>query len=149
MGHLSIYILSSIISIMSLGLMMIYFIVFGDIMSSIVSDLVYDGRQTPDLFFTQRSAYIIILGASLFPLVIKKELNELKIASVILFIGISSFILIFTYQIVFEGIVNNDEAYYDYFTISKDLGVIKGISIMIVAFGFQQNLFPMYNSLAV
>lgn len=64
--------------------------------------------------------------------------------------GISSFILIFTFQILFEGNFDNkDEAYDDYWRVRYDLGVIKGISIMIVSFGFQQNLFPMYNSLGV
>lgn len=116
--------------------MMIYFIVFGDIIASMVSDIFYDGVSGP--FLTRKVAYIILLGLALFPLIIKKELKELKIASILLFFGISSFILIFAYQILFEGSFNNqDESYAEYFTVSHDLGVIKGISIMIVAFGFQ------------
>ena len=79
----------------------------------------------------------MILGSALFPMIIKKELKELKIASVILFLGVSSFILIFTFQLLFEGNYdNNDKDYSEYFVVSHDLGVIKGFAIIIVAFSF-------------
>lgn len=100
-----------------------------------VSDLAYDGKTGP--FLTTRTCYIFILAAALFPLVIRKELQELKIASVILFLGISSFILIFTFQLLFEGNFDNlDDDYDDYWVVNKDLKVIKGFAIFIVAFSF-------------
>lgn len=87
-------------------------------------------------------------SAALFPLIIKKELKELKIISLILAFGILSFILIFLYQLLFEGNnFNSDSSYRDYYTVSPDLNDVKGVAIILVAFAFQQNFFAMFNSL--
>lgn len=144
-GRKSIYWISSIIAIMAFGLMMIYFIVFGDICSTLMSDVIYGGKNG---FWSSRVIYILMLAAALFPLIIRKELKELKIASLILFLGVASFIFIFLFQILFEGNFDNlDESYSEYLVMKNDIKDIKGIAIIIVAFSFQQNVFPMYNSL--
>jgi len=101
LGRKSIFFIAAIISIMSFGLMMIYFIVFGDIFASIISQVSFDGSCDPagngnDSIWTKRATYAVILGLMLTPLVLKKELKELKIVSVILFLGIASFLLIFS-----------------------------------------------------
>ena len=145
-GRKSIYWIASIISIASFGLMMIYFIVFGDTMNSLVKQLVF--AKSDGGILTTRYFYVICLAASLFPLIIRKELKELKIASVILFVGVASFLLILGFQLIFEGNFDNkDKSYENYFIVDKDLTLVKGLSIILVAFGFQQNLFPMYNAL--
>ena len=67
----SIFMVCFIIIFNSLGLMLIYFIVFGDTLSSVI-------RTTTSLddsnFFTTKPCYIIIITALLIPLVLKKEL---------------------------------------------------------------------------
>lgn len=92
-GRASIFWISGMISIASFGLMLIYFIVFGDILRTIIAQVFYDGDQNASAF-TARPFYVLLLGLALAPLALKKELKELKIASVILFGGISSFCLI-------------------------------------------------------
>jgi amino acid permease len=94
-GRKAIFWIASIISIASFGLMMIYFIVFGDTMKSLIAQLVF-GKNDGGMFVT-RGFYVILLAASLFPLIIRKELEELKIASIILFVGVASFLLILTF----------------------------------------------------
>jgi amino acid permease len=135
LGRKSIFMVSIMISVLSFGLMMIYFIIFADISLSLVSQIFYNGAKHGVL--TSRAFYAIILGLLMFPLIIKKELKELKIASVILFVGIASFLLILTAQLVFEGnFENEDESYESYYILDKDLNFIKGFSIILVAFSF-------------
>lgn len=43
--------------------------------------------------------------------------------------------------------MNHDENYDSYYELDNDLNFIKGLSMLAVAYGFQQNLFPMQNSL--
>lgn len=108
----------------------------------------FKGKKTHIL--TARVAYVLLLGAALLPLVVKKELKELKIASVLLFVAISAFILIFSFEMLIDGnFENHDESYDKYFVLDGDLNFIKGLSMLIVAQSFQMNLFPMYNSLEV
>ena len=147
-GRSSIFWISIMIAVLAFGLMLIYFIVFGDIMKSISAQLFYGGKFNS--FFATRAFFVLLLGIATFPLIIKKEIQELKIASIILFIGISSFLLILTGEMIFEGnFENHDESYDEYFIVDRDLTVVKGLSMILVAFSFQQNLFPLYNGLAV
>ena len=139
--------ISVIIAIASFGLMMIYFILFAEIGVSLSRQMFFDGKETSN-FFGSKTFYVLLLAAAMLPLVVKKELKELKVASVILFVGILSFIFIFIGQLIWEEANENiDDDYGQYYKLDFELESVKGISIIIVAFSFQQNLFPMFNSL--
>ena len=116
--------------------MIIYFIVFGDICASIVSQLYYDGKKKT--FFTKRIPYVIIMGISLLPLIIKKELSELKITSITLILGVSAFVILLLLQLIFEGNQQNHDTEFDYYyEVDQDPSLVKAISIIFVSFNFQ------------
>ena len=91
-GRWSIYLISVIVLGVSSGLMMIYFIVFGDVFASVSSQLFFNSEEN---FMTTRAFYVLALGLCLTPLVIKKHLKELTIVSVTLFVTIALFMLLF------------------------------------------------------
>jgi amino acid permease len=100
---------------------------------------------------------VIILGIVLIPLIIKKELQELKIISWFLFIAIFSFIILTISQLISHGIkyFNHDFADSDFEVLHGDyllpkftnVEIIKGLSIVLVAYSCQQNLFPIFGEL--
>jgi amino acid permease len=91
-GRKMIYVIAAIICLASTGLMMVYFIVFGDIFASIALQLFFNYDEN---FFTTRTFYILLLGAGLSFLVVKKHLKELKIISITLFVTVGLFMLLF------------------------------------------------------
>lgn len=101
-GRSSIFIISTIIAINSFGLMLIYFNIFSKISQSIAISLFFDNvvihqKQIDHIsnFFATKSFYVLIFSSVLFPFVIRKELKELKIVSLILSFGVLLFILVF------------------------------------------------------
>ena len=114
----SIFLICSIIILNSFGLMLVYFIVFGDTLSSVVMNL--NSNVTSDDFFGKRMAYVIILSLSLCPLILKKELQELKIISVLLFVSIFTFITLTITQLIRGGVKQFNR---DFDEPSKDLSI--------------------------
>ena len=146
-GRPSIYYISAVIAIQAFGLMMVYFIVFADISRSIVVQVF---ELAPSSVFSSRACYCAILGVGLFPQIIKKELKELKIASIILFVGISTFLAVLADELVMGGeSANHDKSFEAYWSLGYDVSAVKGASFILVAFGLQCSLFPLFNSLAI
>ena len=98
----SIFIISACLAINSLGLCMVYFIIFGKTTGSIYSSLFIEDIPNGDIdklegwehFLTHRIPWITILAIMLLPIMVKKELQELHIVSVGLFVSILVFIFI-------------------------------------------------------
>jgi amino acid permease len=97
----SIFFISTIIIFNSLGLIIIYFIVFGDTLKSLIRDL---SNETEHEFFGKRMAYVIILSVLLVPIILKKELKEIKILSVLLFTTLFGFVVLIIVQMSRLGI---------------------------------------------
>ena len=100
MGTPAIYLIAICQALGSFGLELIYFIIIGDICKSFATQQDFFMEHEKSIFKT-RGLYVILFGIMLFPFIIKKELQELKIASQILFFGVLSFIVILSYQIAF------------------------------------------------
>jgi amino acid permease len=153
----SIFMISMVLIFNSFGLIMVYFIVFGDTLSSLVRNL-SNGSITEQDFLGKRVAYVIILGSLLTPVVIKRELNEISILSVLLFVSIFAFIILTAIQLAQDGVseyntdftsqsIEVDLFYSDYMLPKFDMQLINSLSIFLVSFSFQQNLFPIYSEL--
>ena len=145
MGVSSIYILSSVVLISGAGCIMIYFIVFSNISVSLYET--YDQEDTENIF-TNRSVYVLALALVMTPLWIKKRLAEMKIVSILLFLAIALFILLFIVQLLTLGsIENHDETYGQYYRVDLSMELITGFNIIVLAYAYHMNLFPTYNSL--
>jgi amino acid permease len=116
-GRKSVFILNGIISISSFGLMMIYFIVFGDIAASITKE----NMDNPNNFICTRAFFVLIISTALLPLILKKEIAHLKLASILLFLAILLFIIIFIVQFITKGnFDNHDLSYKKYYEFKFD-----------------------------
>ena len=95
LGRKSIFILNIIITLSVLGLTIIYFIIFGDITSSLIREN-FDNKNS---FLCKRPLYVLAIALLVLPLILKREVAHLKIASYILFLGIILFIVMFIIQL--------------------------------------------------
>jgi amino acid permease len=99
-GRNAIYMISSIQFLNSFGLMLVYFILFGDTSAQLVANVFNDGNMT--IWWCERFFYVLLLGAVLMPVILKKELAELEILSWILFGSIGLFILTDLWQLLID-----------------------------------------------
>ena len=79
---------------------MLYFIVYGDVSKSLVTLIFTHANQ--EHFLTTRAFHVILIGMFMFHLYLKKRLQELKIASILLVIGIVFFIVVMCSQLLFD-----------------------------------------------
>lgn len=68
--------------------------------------------------------------------IFKKEIKELKIVSIILFISLLIFIAVFWFQLVSEGELYNPDSDKNYFEPMWDEHIINSFSIVLVAYSF-------------
>lgn len=144
-GRNSIFMIAAICVVNAFGLMLIYFIVFSDTAKQLVSNV--SGAEIDAEFYTSRYFYVLSLAALLVPVVLMKELAELDWVGMTLFVAIGLFVIINAYQLLLDDAF--PQAGYNVEFIKPDAGwgLISALSVTLVAYSYQQNLFPIYSSL--
>ena len=96
-GKPSIYFIAFNITMIGWSMSMVYFIVFGDICVSLINS-VFPAMATN--FINNRATFVILLAAALIREILKKDLKELKIVSIILFMGVISFVALIGEELI-------------------------------------------------
>ena len=125
-----------------------YFIIFAGLLRSLIREIDYV-EEHPGHFLGTQWFSVLVLAVLVFPLIIKKKIEELKIAGILLFFSVISFIgLMFTLKIA-----SGDHLSYhqgdskEFFTFDFDKPFLSSLSTALVAYAFQSAFFPIYNSL--
>ena len=139
----------NIVTFISYGLLPIaYYIIFAHLASSFFKEI--PAVRKKDLFLKDQWFSVLILAVIVFPLIIKKKIQELKIAGILLFSGVILFIVLMVILRATERLSYDEDTephkFYD-FKIDKDF--LSSLSTALVAYGFQSAFFPIYNSLKV
>ena len=92
----SIFFISFILAIQTLGITMVYFILFADTLASFIQDIfsIPDSATGFEGFIIKRVFWIIILSLCILPICLKKELHEIYIVSIGLFVAVIVFSVI-------------------------------------------------------
>lgn len=134
----------------ALGLCLLYFIVFSDTFRQLIANVWNEGDIEGGPFWTQRWLYVLVLAALMMPIILKKELAELEWCSWVLFASIGLFIVLNLWELTFDN--QFDEAglgiHTDIWLPNHGFGrTLNAVSVTMVAYSYQCNLFPIYTSL--
>ena len=144
MGKFAIYVIAGAIFISGIGCIMIYLIVFGDVSASLAKQALTSDEES---IMTTRAIYVLAISILMTPLCLKKMLSEMKIVSILLFVSIGIFIIVFIIQLASGTNENHDETYGQYYKVDFNMALVTGLNIIVLAYSYQINLFPTYNSL--
>lgn len=147
-GHCSLYFVN-FVQLIGFGLLPIaYFIIFANLLRSLLNEIHYV-RDDSQNFLGSQWFSVLILAALVFPLIIKKRIQELKIAGMLLFAGVSLFIILMFILRVANASDLDDipGASGEFYHLHFDKAFVSSLSTAFVAYGFQSAFFPIYNSL--
>jgi amino acid permease len=149
LGRSSIFWISSIILIMSFGLLVIFFSVFGDTLKDFMTEIFWSdiSKDTPN-FGMKRACWVLSLAVLLLPFTLQKELAELKIVSIGLFVSAVVFVITNVLQLMIRGTegknTDTEKSYGGPPAFNKDF--IQAVTIIFTACNFQMNLFPIHSN---
>mmetsp|Transcript_20288 Transcript_20288/g.22660 ORF Transcript_20288/g.22660 Transcript_20288/m.22660 type:complete len:175 (-) Transcript_20288:566-1090(-) len=147
-GRFSLYFVN-FLQIITFGLLPIsYFIIFANLLRSFFNEIQWVDHNAKSTIGSQWFS-VLILAALIFPLIIKRKIQELKVAGLLLFISVILFIVlmfilrVFNYSEVGAGPIGQGNFYH----FKLDKAFFSSLSTAFVAYGFQSAFFPVYNSL--
>lgn len=145
-GRAAIFVIASVLVITGLGLVTLYFIIFGDTLAQFMAGLM--GQVEGDSFGCSRELYVCILGFLLLFIIFKKELAELSFLTFILFGCLGAFMLFNMIQLLFDKNFIVPTPSPEYWRPTNNAGEIaSSFSVLFVGFGYQTNIFPIFSAL--
>ena len=147
MGRASIFVLASTFIVNSFGLCLIYFSIFGDTAGQLAASFTDGEYGLDDIWYTKRWCYSVPLAIFLLIVVLKKELAELSWISLILFVSLSFFAVANFIQLAFDDRFDATGLNTDSLKPKYGWGTISALSVTMLAYSYQQNVFPIYSEL--
>jgi amino acid permease len=125
-----------------------YALLFGKICESFARNFIgnaYEDDGVKDVFeelLTSKFTYIVLLYFILLPNILKRNIKELRLTSILLIFGVVSMLGIFLAKVIFK----------DYFTNPNDKqqppytkgSIVDSITIVLTAYGFILNFYPIF-----
>lgn len=99
MGRSSVFIVSSLVLVLSVGCVIAYFNIFGGILASVYVDFISNDES----ILSRTEPYIIVLSLMILPPMLKKTVNELEVISRILFGTVILFVVTIIYSVATIG----------------------------------------------
>ena len=138
---------------LSLGLLVLYFILFGTTFQKMMILIFQNTETDTSTFFFKPQFYILLLAVLNLPPIYKREIKELQILSIILFVSIFILAFVCLIYLLIEGTSLNVDSklgtintYWD-FKFSR--GSATALAVFCNAYSFQITLFSTYQSLKV
>lgn len=143
-GRASVFMINFLIAFVIFGILTLYMLLFSRIAISLVEPYVVD----PKSFLLNKVTYIVLVSILTFPLLIKRNLTELKFQSHILCAGVITLLMILTvkqFQIEhhLEKPISVEPKEQDFFMER----IVDSVNILLTSYGFVINLFPISNQL--
>jgi amino acid permease len=101
LGEKSVYLVAIIALLSNAGCVILYFIIYGDLLTSLYRQIF---SPESDSMFARKTFWIVLLSIGLLPVVLKKVISEFKAMSYFLFASLVLFILFFLEQLYSSGV---------------------------------------------
>eukprot|EP00347_Sterkiella_histriomuscorum_P012714 403367497 len=154
LGKASIYVINGIIACAISFVQVMYGLLFGKICVSLAQNVLVNvnvneqEQQSFGFFQTilmSKYFYIVVLSLILLPVILKRTIKELSFISRLQMIGLLSLIVIFFVKVCFkEQLTDPSDKIQPAYTNGN---IIDSISIILTAYGFVINFYPIYSQL--